>query len=120
MKLDKPKPGARSISLAEFIGCLKTSSQIEEELTTSVPFPVARGHRCHLLMTSSFADPSHHFACALRQAVKEIWLATLSFDLAPDMVTEDDKNLEVSLLSVLLLHVDAVTNPTGCLAHSAL
>ena len=36
MKLDKPAPGARSISLAEFIQCLKTSSQIEEELTTAV------------------------------------------------------------------------------------
>jgi len=30
------------------------------------------------------------------QAVKEIWLATLSFDIAPDLVTEDDKNLEVN------------------------
>jgi len=65
MKLDKPAPGARSISLAEFIQCLKASSQIEEELTTA--------------------------------RVKEIWLATLSFDIAPDLVTEDDKNLEVTL-----------------------
>ena len=31
------------------------------------------------------------------QRVKEIWLATLSFDIAPDLVTEDDKNLEVTL-----------------------
>ena len=31
------------------------------------------------------------------QAVKEIWLATLSFDISPDLVTEDDKNLEVTL-----------------------
>ena len=30
-------------------------------------------------------------------AVKEIWLATLSFDIPPDSVTEDDKNLEVTL-----------------------
>ena len=64
LKLEK-NLGARSISLAEFIACLKTSSQIEEELTTA--------------------------------AVKEIWLATLSFDIPPDSVTEDDKNLEVTL-----------------------
>jgi hypothetical protein len=31
------------------------------------------------------------------QAVKEIWLATLSFDIPPDAVTEEDKNIEITL-----------------------
>jgi hypothetical protein len=54
MKLDKP--GARSISLAEFIAGLKLSEQLDDELTPT--------------------------------AVKEIWLATLSFDVRPDLVSE--------------------------------
>jgi hypothetical protein len=54
MKLDKP--GARSISLAEFIAGLKLSEQLDDELTPT--------------------------------AVKETWLATLSFDVRPDLVSE--------------------------------
>jgi len=64
MRLEKPT-GARSISLSEFISCLKSSDQIDEELTPA--------------------------------AVKEIWLATLSFDVLPDTVTENDNTFEVSL-----------------------
>uniref|UniRef100_A0A7S0Z2A6 Uncharacterized protein n=1 Tax=Hemiselmis tepida TaxID=464990 RepID=A0A7S0Z2A6_9CRYP len=64
MKLEKPS-GARSISLKEFIECLKASEQADDELTPA--------------------------------AVKEIWLATLSFDVRPDLIGEDDTTLEVSL-----------------------
>lgn len=64
MRLEKPT-GARSISLAEFISCLKSSDQIDEELTPA--------------------------------AVKEIWIATLAFDVLPETITEGDTTLEVTL-----------------------
>lgn len=109
MKLDKPAPGARSISLAEFIQCLKTSSQIEEELTSAVSIlsylnvrlrslsAVSEGVRASLRSCKIMPKTDCDYQQFDSQRVKEIWLATLSFDIAPDLVTEDDKNLEVTL-----------------------
>jgi len=67
-RIHENPPKARSINLLEFIQCLGKSDQLDE------------------------AEP-----LLTRAAVKDIWLLTLSFDVSPDLVSEEDQTLEVAL-----------------------